>query len=73
MSLTGQKRRFGSRSATHSITSSARPSRVSGKLTPSALAVDGKRRADRSEGFKRAKPVERNPGNIDQGIWEMVS
>jgi len=59
--------------APHSITSSARPRRVSGKLTPSVLEVDGKRHADRFEEFKRPSRLNENPGNIDQGIWEMVS
>jgi len=52
---------------------SARPRRVSRKLTPSALAVDGKRHADRLEEFKHPGRLNENPGNIDQGIWEMVS
>jgi hypothetical protein len=37
------------------------------------LAADGKRHADRFEEFKRPSRLNENPGNIDQGIWEMVS
>jgi hypothetical protein len=44
-----------------------------GKLTPSALAADGKRHADRVVEFKRLSRLNENAGNIDQGIWEMVS
>ena len=49
------------------------PEEVSGKRTPSALAPDGKRHADCFEEFKRPSRLNENPGNIDQGIWEMVS
>jgi hypothetical protein len=59
--------------APHSITSSARPRRVSGKLTPSALAADGKRHADRFEEFTRLSRLNENIGKTDQEIWEMVA
>jgi hypothetical protein len=65
--------RRGSRALPGGAGMSARPRRVSRKLTPSALAVDGKRHADRLEEFKHPGRLNENPGNIDQGIWEMVS
>jgi hypothetical protein len=55
------------------MTLSAAASSVAGTASPGALAVDDKRHADRFEGFKRASRLNENPGNIDQGIWEMVS
>jgi hypothetical protein len=44
-----------------------------GKLTPSALAADGKRHADGFEGFKRLSRLNENIGKTDQEIWEMVA
>jgi hypothetical protein len=46
---------------------------VSGKLTPSALAADGKRHADHLEEFKRLSRLNENIGKTDQEIWEMVA
>jgi len=46
---------------------------VSGKLTPSTLAADGKRHADRSEEFKRLSRLNENIGEPDQEIWQMVA
>ena len=49
------------------------PRRVSGKLTPSAFAADGKRHADRFAEFKRLSRLNENIGKTDQEIWEMVA
>jgi hypothetical protein len=46
---------------------------VGGKLTPSALAADGKRHADRFAEFKRLSRLNENIGKTDQEIWEMVA
>jgi hypothetical protein len=43
------------------------------ELTPSALAADGKRHADRFEKFKRLSRLNENIGKTDQEIWEMVA
>jgi hypothetical protein len=42
-------------------------------LSARTLAVEGKRHADRFEEFTRPGRLNEKPGNIDQGIWEMVS
>jgi hypothetical protein len=46
---------------------------VSGKLTLSAAAGDGKRHADRFEAFKHLSRLNENIGKTDQEIWEMVA
>lgn len=61
------------RSTCASITLSARPGRVSGKLTPNALTADGKRHADRFKELKRLSRLNENIGKSDQEIWEMVA
>jgi hypothetical protein len=68
MSENATSRLITAANAPHSITSSACPRRVSGKLTPSALAADGKRHADRFEEFKRLSRLNENIGRSDQRI-----
>ena len=44
------------------------PEEVSGKLTPSALAADGKRHAGRFEEFKRLSRLNETIAGSDQNI-----
>ncbi len=44
-----------------------------GRLTPSALAAEGKRYADRFKEFKRLSRLNENIGKSDQKIWEVRS
>jgi hypothetical protein len=43
------------------------------RLTPSVLAADGKRHANRFEELKRLSRSNENIGKSGQKIWEMVA